>query len=143
MFVGTHLHKLDDKGRLTLPAKFREQLAGGMLVTRGQDRCLAIYTPAKFQEIAVRAAAASKVDEKARMFQRTLMSSTEEMAPDAQGRITISSELRKWAGLTKTCAVIGNFDNVEIWDSEAWDTYQAQHEESYARGDNPALESIL
>ncbi|MGZ8180232.1 division/cell wall cluster transcriptional repressor MraZ [Williamsia sp. SKLECPSW1] len=143
MFVGTHTHKLDEKGRLTLPAKFRDQLAGGMLVTRGQDRCLTIYSPEKFEEIALRAAAASKVDEKARMFQRTLMSSTEEMAPDAQGRITLSAEHRRYAGLSKVCTVIGNFDNVEVWDAEAWETYQAQHEESYSRGDNPALGSIL
>ncbi len=143
MFVGTHAHKLDDKGRLTLPAKFREQLAGGMLVTRGQDRCLTIYSPEKFEEIALRAAAASKVDEKARMFQRTLMSSTEEMVPDAQGRITLSVDHRRYAGLSKACTVIGNFDNIEVWDSQAWETYQAQHEESYSRGDNPALGSIL
>lgn len=143
MFVGTHAHKLDDKGRLTLPAKFREQLAGGMLVTLGQDRCLTIYSPEKFAEIAERAAAASKVDEKARMFQRTLMSGTEEMAPDAQGRITLSAEHRRYAGLSKACTVIGNYDSIEVWDSQAWETYQSQHEESYSRGDNPALGSIL
>ncbi|KQR97831.1 division/cell wall cluster transcriptional repressor MraZ [Williamsia sp. Leaf354] len=143
MFLGTHLHKLDDKGRLTLPAKFREQLAGGMMVTRGQDHSLAIYLPEDFVERAKRAAAASKVDEKARMYQRHLNSSTEEMVPDAQGRITLSSKHRTYAGLTKECAVIGNYDYVEIWDAQAWEQYESQHEESFSRADNPSLENIL
>ncbi|MGU3294099.1 division/cell wall cluster transcriptional repressor MraZ [Williamsia sp. M5A3_1d] len=143
MFLGTHLHKLDDKGRLTLPAKFREQLAGGMMVTRGQDHSLAIYLPEDFVERAKRAAAASKVDEKARMYQRHLNSSTEEMVPDAQGRITLSAKHRSYAGLTKECAVIGNYDYVEIWDAQAWEQYESQHEESFSRADTPSLENIL
>lgn len=143
MFLGTYTHKLDDKGRLTLPAKIRDQLAEGMMVTRGQDRCLAIYLPADFTGLAQRAAAASKVDEKARMFQRGLASSTEEMTPDAQGRITLSGKHREYAGLTKNCVVIGNIDHVEIWDADAWEQYDNQHEESFSRADNPALGAIL
>ena len=94
-------------------------------------------------ERAKRAAAASKVDEKARMYQRHLNSSTEEMVPDAQGRITLSSKHRTYAGLTKECAVIGNYDYVEIWDAQAWEQYESQHEESFSRADNPSLENIL
>ncbi len=143
MFVGTHTHKLDDKGRLTLPAKFRDQLAEGMMVSQSQDRSLTIYLPADFTELAERASAASKVNEGARAFQRRLMSSTEEMTPDSQGRISLSSEHRVYAGLKKDCVVIGNYDHVEIWDAESWQQYQRQNEESFSKGNDESLRDVL
>ncbi|MBT0565270.1 division/cell wall cluster transcriptional repressor MraZ [Williamsia sp. CHRR-6] len=135
---------MDDKGRLTLPAKFREQLAGGVMVTRGLDRCLSVYLPADFNEVALKATSStSKVDEGARSYLRLLFSGTEELVPDAQGRISLGPKLREYAGLSKTCVVNGVVDHLEIWDEQMWEQYNRAHEESFSRGTNPALGAIL
>ena len=87
MFLGTYTPKLDDKGRLTLPAKFRDALAGGLMVTKSQDHSL-----------------------------RNLAAATDEQHPDSQGRITLSADHRRYANLAKDCVVIGSVDYLEIWD---------------------------
>ncbi|NMN94884.1 division/cell wall cluster transcriptional repressor MraZ [Antrihabitans stalactiti] len=143
MFLGTFTPKLDDKGRLTLPAKFRDDLAGGLMVTNGQDHSLAVYPRAEFAALARRAAAASRSNEKARAYVRQLAANTDEQVPDAQGRITLSSNHRKYAGLSKECVVIGSVDFVEIWDKEAWENYAAANEESYSQASDESLDGIL
>src|SRR5215216_1005489 len=90
MFLGTYTHKLDDKGRLTLPAKFRDALAGGLMVTKSQDHSLAVYPRAEFEKLARRASQASRSNPEARAFLRNLAAATDEQHPDTQGRITLS-----------------------------------------------------
>ncbi|MBJ8341737.1 MULTISPECIES: division/cell wall cluster transcriptional repressor MraZ [Antrihabitans] len=143
MFLGTYTPKLDDKGRLTLPAKFRDELAGGLMVTKGQDHSLAVYPRDKFMELAKRASAAPRSDPDARAFVRNLASGTDEQHPDAQGRITLSSAHRTYAGLTKDCVVSGSFDFLEIWDKAAWEEYTARSEENYSQGIHESLGGIL
>jgi MraZ protein len=100
MFLGTYTPKLDDKGRLTLPAKFRDDLAGGLMVTKSQDHSLAVYPRAQFEQLARRAAATSRSNPDARAFLRNLAAGTDEQHPDAQGRITLSADHRaRLAGL--------------------------------------------
>ncbi|AZG43697.1 division/cell wall cluster transcriptional repressor MraZ [Gordonia insulae] len=142
-FVGTYTPRLDDKGRLTLPAKFRDALAGGVMVTRGQDRSLSVYRAEEFDAIAERTMAASRNDPEARAFQRYFFASTDEQRPDGQGRITLSGEHRTYAGLSKECVVIGGFDHLEIWDAQAWRDYQSQHEEDFSAAGSAALDSLL
>lgn len=143
MFFGTFTPKLDAKGRLTLPAKFREELAGGLMVTKGQDHSLAVYPREAFLERARRAAAASRSNPQARAFVRNLAASADEQFPDGHGRITISPDHRDYAGLDKDCVVIGSVDFVEIWDAQSWASYQAQHEDEYASGDNADFADFL
>ena len=119
MFLGTYTPKLDDKGRLTLPAKFRDELRGGLMITKGQDHCLYVFTRETFAEMARKVASAPLTSESARAFQRNLFSGTDEQNPDAQGRIAIIPELRRYAGLTKDCVVLGAFTRAEIWDAQA------------------------
>ena len=133
MFLGTYTPKLDDKGRLTLPAKFRDELRGGLMITKGQDHCLYVFTREAFAEMATKVASAPLTSESARAFQRNLFSGTDEQNPDAQGRIAITPELRRYAGLTKDCVVIGAFTRAEIWDAQAWQRYQDEHEDSTPR----------
>ncbi len=133
MFLGTYTPKLDDKGRLTLPAKFRHELRGGLMITKGQDRCLYVFTGEAFAEMAHKVSSAPLTSESARAFQRNLFSGTDDQNPDGQGRIAINAELRRYAGLTRNCVVIGAFTRAEIWDAQAWETYQEQHEDEYAR----------
>ncbi|WP_459612198.1 division/cell wall cluster transcriptional repressor MraZ [Corynebacterium urogenitale] len=143
MFFGTFTPKLDDKGRLTLPAKFREELADGLMVVKGQDRSLAVYPRGEFLVRAKKAAAASRTNPRARAFVRNLAASADEQTPDAQGRITIPAAHRSYAGLSKECVVIGNVDFLEIWDAEAWETYSAEHESDFSMGDDESFADFL
>ncbi|MEO6084728.1 MAG: division/cell wall cluster transcriptional repressor MraZ [Umezawaea sp.] len=143
MFLGTHLPRLDDKGRLTLPAKFRDALAGGVMVTKGQDHCLFVFPRAEFEQMATKVASASFTNESVRAYQRYLFASTDEQRPDGQGRISIVQELRNYAGLTKECAVIGAVNRLEIWDSQAWLRYLEAHEGSYAEAREEVLPGVF
>lgn len=143
MFLGTYTPKLDDKGRLTLPAKFREELAGGLMVTKGQDHSLAVYPKEEFVRIARKAAQVSRSNPEARAFIRNLAASADEQRPDNQGRITLTAAHRKYAGLTKECVVIGSMDFLEIWDAEAWTRYQAETESAFADASDDILGGLL
>ncbi|GAA2895455.1 division/cell wall cluster transcriptional repressor MraZ [Pseudonocardia halophobica] len=143
MFLGTYTPRLDDKGRLTLPAKFRDELRGGCMVTKGQDHCLYVFTREAFTEMATKVASAPLTSESARAFQRNLFAGTDEQNPDGQGRIAIAPELRRYAGLTKECVVIGAFTRVEIWDAQSWQEYQERHEEDYAKAQEEVLPGLI
>ncbi|MBX7431669.1 division/cell wall cluster transcriptional repressor MraZ [Mycobacterium sp. Y57] len=144
MFFGTYTPKLDDKGRLTLPAKFRDALAGGLMVTKSQDHSLAVYPRAEFEEmIAEISGRAKRGNPQARAYLRNLAASTDEQYPDAQGRITLSVEHRRYANLTKECVVTGSIEYLEIWDAQAWQSYQDLHEENFSAASDEALGDIL
>lgn len=132
MFLGTHMPKLDDKGRLILPAKFREDLEEGLVVTRTQERALAIYPKATFEALLAPIAAAPSTLKQVRDYQRMLMAGASFEVPDKQGRITIPPILRAYAGLEKDVAVIGAGDRAEIWNAEVWNQYQAEQEIGFA-----------
>jgi MraZ protein len=143
VFLGTYTPKLDDKGRLTLPAKFRDELRGGLMITKGQDHCLYVFTRAAFEELAAKVASAPLTSEAARAFQRNLFSGTDDQVPDAQGRIAVNAELRRYAGLSKDCVVIGAFTRAEIWDAQAWQRYQERHEDGYAQAQEEVLPGLI
>ena len=139
MFLGTHTPKLDDKGRFFLPAKFREELNGGLVITRQPDRCLAIFTPAAYQSVADRMIEASTSLAKVRSLQRMFASGAESSAPDSQGRISVPEHLRNYAGLQREIVVIGALDHIEVWDAQAWDSYATAQEEAFARMDEEVI----
>jgi len=143
MFLGTYTPKMDDKGRLTLPAKFRDDLAGGLVVTKGQDHSLAIYPKEEFEERARKAARVSRTKPEARAFIRNLAASADEQRPDGQGRITLSPAHRKYAGLSKECVVIGSVDFLEIWDAQSWVDYQAETEADFSAAEDEVLGGLL
>ncbi|AEX42291.1 division/cell wall cluster transcriptional repressor MraZ [Corynebacterium diphtheriae] len=143
MFLGTYTPKLDDKGRLTLPAKFREELAGGLMVTKGQDHSLAVYPREEFAARARKAAAVSRTNPEARAFIRNLAASADEQHPDGQGRITLSAAHRTYAGLSKECVVIGSVDFLEIWDAAAWAAYQEETEAAFSSAEGEFLGDFL
>src|SRR6187431_617568 len=132
MFLGTHAPRLDDKGRLILPAKFREQLEKGVVVTRGQERCLYVFPALEFERLADQLRQAPVTSKQARDYLRVFLSGASDEVPDKQGRITIPPMLRKYAGLERDVAVIGTGTRVEIWDRQAWETYLAEQEAGYA-----------
>lgn len=144
MFLGTYTPKLDDKGRLTLPAKFRDALAGGLMITKGQDHTLAVYPRAEFEVmITEKYENAQRGNPEARAFLRNLAAATDEQHPDAQGRITLSADHRRYANLVKECVVTGHFKFLEIWDAQAWQDYQTTHEENFSAASDEALHDLI
>jgi len=139
LFLGTYTPKLDDKGRLTLPAKFRDALAGGLVVANSRDRSLAVYPREEFEQRARSTAEAAKTNPERRAELRVLASGADEQRPDAQGRITLSPDHRRYAGLSKECVVIGAVEYLEIWDAQAWRQYHETHEENFSAAGDEAL----
>ena len=132
MFLGTHSPRLDDKGRMILPAKFRDELKEGVVVTRGQERCLYVFPVAEFARLAEQLRQAPVTSKQARDYLRVFLSGASDEAVDGQGRVTIPAALRCYAGLTRVCAVFGAGQRVEIWDATAWDQYLAEQEQVFA-----------
>ncbi|SNU01246.1 MraZ protein [Ruaniaceae bacterium KH17] len=132
MFLGTYEPKLDDKGRLILPAKFREELSRGLVLTRGQERCLFAFPMHEFEALHEQLRAAPVTNKQSRDYLRVFLSGANDEVPDRQGRITIPAALRSYAGLDRDITVIGAGSRVEIWDATAWRDYLTAQEDSYA-----------
>lgn len=132
MFLGTYTPRLDDKGRLILPAKFREQFEAGVVVTRGQERCLYVFPLAEFERLADQLRQAPVTSKQARDYLRVFLSGASDESVDKQGRVTIPPTLRAYAGLDRDVAVIGAGQRVEIWDARAWEIYLAEQEQVFA-----------
>ena len=121
MLLGEYEHTLDDKGRITLPAKFRERFKNGIVITRGMDRCLYAYTPAEWQSLVQSTLASlNPLSPDGRKLQRFFFSGAAETAPDKQGRVSIPPALLTHAKLGRDVVVAGVHDHLEIWDRDAW-----------------------
>ena len=143
MFLGTHNPRLDDKGRLFLPAKFRDRLASGLVVTRGQERCLYVFPMDEFMKVAEQMREAPTTSRAARDYMRVFLSGASDELPDKQGRVTIPANLRTYAGLERDCTVIGAGARVEVWDSAAWTSYLESTEQAYADQAEEVIPGLL
>jgi MraZ protein len=119
MFAGEFEHTVDDKGRLTIPAKFREALADGIYLIRGLDGCLFAYPPDAWQQIADQIASRPLTESSARSFSRMFYSSTE-CRLDKQGRILIPAQLREYAAIENEAVIIGMNSRLEVWSKDRW-----------------------
>ena len=131
-FSGTFTPKLDDKGRLFLPAKFREAMGDGLVITRGQERSIDMRTKADFEVFAEKFQNASQTEARLRGYGRMLFALASEQVPDKQGRISITPELRQYASLEKDCVVIGIYNRIEIWEPQAWVEYTESQESAFS-----------
>jgi MraZ protein len=143
VFLGTHTPRLDDKGRLIFPAKFRDRLASGLVVTRGQERCLYVFPMDEFVRVAETMKNAPVTSKVVRDYLRVFLSGASDEIPDKQGRVTIPSNLREYAGLDRDCTVIGAGSRVELWDTSAWDTYLAGTEQAFADQAEEVIPGLL
>ena len=143
MFLGTHTPRLDDKGRLFLPAKFRDELAGGVVITRGQEHCLYVFTRAAFAAKAEELQSASLTAKRDRDYGRMFFSMAEDQTPDKQGRVTVPARLRDYAGLDRDCVVVGANTRLEIWDAAAWAAYETEQEQAFAAQDEEVRPGLL
>ncbi len=129
LFLGEYQHSLDAKGRVILPAKFREQLEGGAFVTKLLDGCLAVWAPEEFHEVAADMQEKARRGQAERNVVRSFAAGAAEVVPDRQGRIAIPANLRAFAGLERDVVVAGVFNRIEIWDAGRWATVNRDGEE--------------
>ena len=143
MFLGTHTPRLDDKGRLFLPAKFRDELAGGVVITKGQERCLFVFPAADFTRRAEALQNAPVTSKAVRDYSRVFFASAFDEVPDRQGRVTVPAGLRAYAGLQRDCVVIGANTRLEIWDAQAWADYELAQEQAFSDTAEEVLPGVL
>ena len=131
MFMGEYQHTIDEKGRLTIPAKFREGLGSSFVITRGLDQCLFVYPLEEWKQLEQKMKALPFTKADARAFTRFFFSGAAECEWDKQGRVSIPANLREHAGIQKECVVIGVSNRVEVWSKDRWEDYFAQSENSF------------
>lgn len=130
-FLGTFRLRLDDKRRLFLPAKFRARFAEGLVMTKGQERCLYVWSSEGFTELASTLPDTPLTRAAARARERLLYANADEQTPDKQWRVSVRPELRAYAGIDRDCVLTGVNKRVEIWQPAAWEAYQEASEASY------------
>ena len=130
MFLGEFLHSIDVKGRLTIPAKYRSVLADGVVVTRGFDQNLMLFSQEEWNALAGRISQRPLSDQSVRAFRRRVFSGAVDLNPDKQGRILLPQYLRDFAGINGEVVVAGNFNYMEIWSRTAWEGVRASIESS-------------
>jgi MraZ protein len=143
MLLGTFVPKLDEKGRIILPAKFMGDFANGVVMTRGQERCIYLFSQREFEELHERARQAPVTGKKGRDFLRMFLSGAAEDMPDKQHRVTIPPMLRDYAGLDRELTVIGAGNRAEIWDTAAWNAYYEATESDFAETDEEVIAGLF
>ncbi len=128
MFIGEYNHAVDEKGRLAIPTKFRKELKGGAVVTRGLDNCLFVYSMAEWKKLAEKLSALPFSQANARAFARLMLAGAMDVEIDKQGRVVLPEYLRRYAGIAKDAVVAGLYGRIEIWDKKSWDAYKAKTE---------------
>ncbi|MCH4209271.1 division/cell wall cluster transcriptional repressor MraZ [Bifidobacterium sp.] len=130
--LGTYTPKIDAKGRMALPAKLRGQLGPGMVMARGQERCVYLLPQSEFRRIAMQIQRTSMGNKAARDYLRVFLSGAVDQDPDKQGRVLVPSMLRDYASLGSDIVVIGVGTRAEIWNREAWERYLGEQEQGYS-----------
>ncbi len=128
MFIGEYIHTLDDKGRLAIPAKFREALKQGAVVTRGLDQCLFVYTAEEWRRLAEKLASLPLGQSATRAFSRLMLAGAMDVELDKQGRMVVPEYLRSAAGLKKDVVLAGLYNRLEMWDADVWEKYKTATE---------------
>lgn len=128
MFIGEYTNKIDEKGRLAVPAKFRADLAGGAVVTKGLDGCLFVYTKPEWEKLAERLTTLPLTAANARAFARHMLAGAMDVELDKQGRINLPGYLRQFATINSSVVVAGLFNRLEIWNETTWREYQQKTE---------------
>jgi MraZ protein len=128
MFIGEYSHTVDEKGRLAIPTKFRKELKGGAVVTRGLDNCLFVYSMTEWKKLAEKLSALPFSQANSRAFSRLMLAGAMDVEIDKQGRVVLPEYLRRYAGIAKDAVVAGLYGRFEIWDKKSWEKYKAKTE---------------
>jgi MraZ protein len=132
MFMGEYHHSIDNKGRMIVPSKFRDELGEMFIITRGLDQCLFGYPISEWELIEEKLKGLPLTKKDARAFTRFFFSGATESELDKQGRINIPAPLLQYAKLEKECVILGVSNRIEIWSKQIWEDYFTQSEESFA-----------
>lgn len=143
MFLGTHQLRMDEKGRIALPVRFREKLADGLVMAKGQERCVAVYPQAYFDRKSEELGRAPATSPKVRDYQRLLFASADDPTPDKQGRVVVNAELRAYAALERDCVAIGANSYVELWNRQAWADFLTDREPQFARLEEEVVPGVV
>ena len=130
MFIGEYHHSIDDKSRMAVPAKFRDALKRGAVVTKGLDDCLVVYPQAEWKALADKVSQLPMSQANSRAFSRFLLSGAMEVELDKQGRMLLPDYLRQYAKMGRKVIVVGLHTRLEIWDEKQWEAYRAKTEEA-------------
>lgn len=128
MLLGEYRHSVDAKGRVAIPAKFRDELGTGAIVTRGLDNCLFIFGRHEWESLAAKLMALPLAQANSRAFVRLMLSGATDVELDGQGRALVPEYLRSYAGIEKDAVITGLYNRVELWDTRRWDEYKAKTE---------------
>lgn len=137
MFTGEFQHTLDAKGRVILPARYRDRLSGGLVLAPGQDRCIDVYPMSVFERRVEHLRALPREDGRTRAYVRVFLAGAHQETPDGQGRVVVPQRLRDYAGLERELTIAGMDERIEIWDRATWEDYRAQAEQQFADVDAP------
>jgi len=130
MFIGEYQHSIDPKKRLALPSKFRKELGGNIVVTRGLDKCLFVYPAKVWKELAEKLGTLPMGESTTRSFVRLMLAGAIDSDVDSQGRILLPEYLKEYAGLGRSVTVAGLFNRLEIWDEKKWKIYKTSAEKN-------------
>jgi len=129
MLIGEYRHTLDDKNRLSLPAKFRKEMGKKIIITRGLDRCLFVYAIGEWKKFSEKLAGLSIGSVEGRGFSRAMLGGATETEIDGSGRVLVPDHLKSYANLEATVVVAGLHNRIELWNDESWSTYTSGVEE--------------
>ena len=130
--MGEYRHAIDDKGRLTLPARIRDALGPIFVVTKGLDNCLFMYPNSEWEALEAKLRALPLTNKQARQFVRVFFSGASECRPDGQGRVLLPATLREYAGLEREGVIVGALTRMEVWNPESWARYVQEGDAGYA-----------
>jgi MraZ protein len=131
MFIGEYQHNTDAKGRLIIPARFRDELGQQVILAKGLDGCITVYTTQQWDEVLVKLKQLPNTKRESRMYIHTLTAKAAECEFDAQGRVLIPNTLIQEAEIKKECVVVGVVDHIEIWSKLRWDAYYSEASASF------------
>jgi len=132
VFLGEYQHSVDDKGRVVMPARFRDRLGDGLVVTKGQERCLYVFPMDRWEEEVSKLNRLPRTNRTNRNYARSFFGAASDQQMDKQGRVQIPQSLRTYAALDKDVVVLGVADRVEIWDPAVWESLSHEADDLYA-----------
>lgn len=124
MFIGEYKYNLDEKNRLAIPSKFRQQFSDGLVITKGLDNCLFIYTAKEWQKLVDKLTNLPISQAKSRAFSRMMLAGAMDVMLDKQGRVVLPDYLKEFAALNKQVVIAGLYNRLEVWDDKLWTKYQ-------------------
>lgn len=130
MFIGEYQHNIDEKGRMSLPVKFRAKLASGCVVTRGIDKCLWVYPVDEWEKLAEKVSSLPITQKDSRNFSRLILSGAVDLSIDKLGRVNLPGYLKEYAGVNKKVTIIGMYNRIEIWPEESWSKFKKEMEDN-------------